>query len=109
MTFEKKVKELDNLYNNIVAESSLEELMSLYNAWLKIFRRKQKDTPERAPTEEKIAAFEKAIREFEAIYKAEKAEAEKMPLSWVEAERVREIYEEIDDCSSDAPDFRVEH
>jgi hypothetical protein len=93
--FEKKVKELDAVYEELVDSLDLENITFHYGSWLKVFRDEQKKAPYRALSDEKIAALEQALEDFKAVYKAEKAEAEKMPLSWAEAERLREIFDKI--------------
>jgi hypothetical protein len=107
---DKKVKELDETYEAMVDSYGLEDIAWHYRAWLDVFRRQQKDAPYMAMPEEKIQALERAVEDFEAVYKAEKAEAEKMPLSHAEAERVRAVFDEIfHDRYSAAPEARKEH
>jgi len=107
---DEKVKVLDNLYEEMVDSYGLDEIAWHYRAWIEVFRKQQKDAPYMAMTEEKIQALEGAVADFEAVYKAEKAEAEKMPLSRAEAERLREVFDEIfHNRYSAPPEARAEH
>jgi len=108
--FEKKVKELDDVYEQMVDSYELTDIAWHYRTWINVFRDQQKHAPYMAMTDEKIAALERAIGDFEAVYKAEKAEAEKMPLSWAEAERLREVFDKIfRDRYEQPPETRTEH
>jgi tRNA 2-selenouridine synthase SelU len=93
--FEKKVKELDDVYEQLVDSLDLENMTFHYGSWINVFRNEQKKAPYRALSDEKIAALERALADFEAVYEAEKAEAAKMPLSWAEAERLRKVFDAI--------------
>lgn len=105
--FKKKVKEFDDAYETMVDSYGLENIAWHYRIWISVWR---KTPPERAPSEEKIEAMEAAIADFEAVYAAEKAEAEKMPLSWAEAERLREVFDQIfRDKFAEAPEERSGH
>ena len=107
---DKKVKELDNLYEQMVDSYGLEDIAWHYRIWINVFRDNQKHAPERAMAEEKIVALERAIEDFEAVYAAEKAEAEKMPLSWAEAGRLREVFNTIFyERHENPPESRTEH
>jgi hypothetical protein len=107
---DKKVKELDKVYEEMVDSYELHEVAWQYRAWVTSFRRTRKDAPYRALPEEKIVKLEQAIGDFEAIYAAEKTEAEKMPLSRAEAERLREVFNEIFHNSyAPPPEARTEH
>jgi hypothetical protein len=108
----KKAKEifadLEKTYNEMVNSLSLEELIAHWRAEIRVFKKAQTHQASWALPAEKLAALEKAVEEFEVIYEAEKAEAEKMPLSWHEARRVRKLFDEADDAQS-LPDSRPEH
>lgn len=105
----KLIKDLEKTYNEMVDSFSLEELIGHFYAELQVRKDFQKHNMPGALTTEKIDMFERAIKEFEAVYKAEKAEAEKMPLSWHEANHVRNLLEEIDDSFNPIPEKRAEH
>lgn len=108
--FKKKVKEFDDAYETMVDSYGLDQIAWHYRTWISVFKKQQKSLPQAAPAEEKIAALENAIADFEAVYTAEKAEAEKMPLSWEEAERLRKVFDEIfRDKFSEPPETRTEH
>ena len=108
--FDKKVKELDKVVEEMMDSYELHETAWQYRAWVTSFRSTQKDAPYRALPEEKIVKLEQAIEDFEAIYAAEKAEAEKMPLSRAEAVRLREVFDEIFYNKYAAPpEARTEH
>src|ERR1044072_5096843 len=93
-TAKKITKELGKLYNDMLDEATLEDLIPLYRAELRMMRDAQKHNMPWAKSDEKIDALKRAVEEFEAIYEAEKAEAEKMPLSSAEARGVRKLFEE---------------
>jgi hypothetical protein len=108
--FKKKVKEFDDAYETMVDSYGLDQIAWHYRTWISVFKKQQKSLPHAAPSEEKIAAPEGAIADFEAVYAAEKAEAEKMPLSWAEAERLREVFDTIfRDKFAEAPEERTGH
>lgn len=105
--FKKKVEEFDNAYETMVDSYGLEQIAWHYRTWINVWR---KTPPERAPSDEKIAALEGAIADFEAVHAAEKAEVEKMPLSWAEAKRLRKVFDEIfRDGFSAPPETRTGH
>ena len=108
--FEKKVKELDAVYEQVVDSLELENITFHYGSWLRVFKDEQRQAPYRALSDEKIAALERALEDFKAVYKAEQAEAAKMPLSWAEAERLREVFDKIfRDRHEPPPVAPVEH
>jgi hypothetical protein len=92
---DEKVKELDKVYEEMVDSFELDNIAWHYRAWIDVFRKEQKEAAYRAKSDEEIAALERAVEDFEAVYEAEKAEAEKMPLSWAEAERLRKVFDGI--------------
>ncbi len=93
--FEKKVAELDEVYERLVDSLELENMTFHCGSWINVFRSQQKDLPYRALSDEKIGALERAPADFQMVYEAEKAEAAKMPLSWAEAERLQEVFDKI--------------
>lgn len=90
-------EELGELYNRMIDETPLEDLIPFYRSELKIHRKWREHNSPGALTDEKYAALERAVDQFETIYLAEKAEAEKMPLSREEARRVRRLFDQADD------------
>ena len=113
MTDRKKAEEiageLGKLYNEMIDATPLEDLIPFYRAELRIHRKWRERSQPGALSDEKFAALERAVDEFEAIYEAEKAEAAKMPLSWEEARRVRRLFEEADDHYQPLDAERREH
>ena len=91
----KKADDLKNVYEQMVDSYKIEDIAPHYYSWLRVFKKEQKTAAYMAMSDEKIAALERALADFEAVYAAEKAEAEKMPLSWAEAERLREVFDRI--------------
>jgi hypothetical protein len=112
MSENKKAKEifadLDKTYQEMVNSLSLEELIAHWHAEIRVHKKAQAHNASWTFSAEKLAALEKAVEEFEIIYEAEKAEAEKMPLSWHEARRVRKLFDEAGDAQS-LPGSRPEH
>lgn len=105
----KILSDLDKTYNEMVDSLSLEELIAHWRVEIKLRKKEQTDNPARALSSDKIAALEKAVGEFEIIYLAEKAEAEKMPLSRHEARRVRKLFDEAEADAQPLADSRAEH
>ncbi|MGC2236735.1 MAG: hypothetical protein WA584_11270 [Pyrinomonadaceae bacterium] len=96
-TAKKIAKELGKLFNDMIDETPLEDLIPFYRAELRMQKKWRTHNMPGALSDEKFAALERAVDEFEAIYEAEKAEAEKMPLSWEEARRVRKLFDKAGD------------
>ncbi|MBX7172767.1 MAG: hypothetical protein K1X72_17485 [Pyrinomonadaceae bacterium] len=108
-TTKKIVKDLEKTFNEMLDSFSLEELIAHFKAYLKVHKQAYNYDPSKALSAEKIAILENAIKQFEEIYRAEKVEAEKMPLSWHEADHVRKLFDEIYDDFNPIPESRVEH
>ena len=101
-------KELGKLYDDMLDTLPVEELLPHFRAEIKVLKKIQVQDPRRALPPDKLAALEKAVDEFQAIYEAEKAEAEKMPFSRREADRLRSLFAEADEWNF-SPDPRREH
>jgi CRISPR/Cas system CSM-associated protein Csm5 (group 7 of RAMP superfamily) len=89
--------DLKSEFDTMVDSLSLEELLPHYRSEIKIYKKFLIHQPETALSAEKIAQLERAVDEFEKVYQAEKAEAEKMPFSWDEAERLRTLFDNVDE------------
>ena len=98
-------KELGKLYDDMLDALPVEELLPHFRAEIKVLKKIQVHDPRRALPPDKLAALEKAVDEFQSIYEAEKAEAEKMPLSRHEADRLRSLFAEADEWNF-SPDPR---
>lgn len=101
--------DLGQLFNEMVDSFALEDLIGHFYGELRVRKDFHIHNMPGALTAEKIAILENAVKEFEDVYEAEKAEAEKMPLSWHEANRLRNLFEEMDDSFNPLPDERLEH
>lgn len=113
MTNNKKAQEIaDNLgklFKQIVDSLEIHDYYGHFCSELRVIKRWRENNMPWALSDEKIAALEKAIEEFLMVYEAEKAEAEKMPLSWHEARRVLKLFEESEDPFSPPPADRREN
>lgn len=101
--------ELGKLFQSYVDSLEIDEFYGHFCAELRVAKKNYEANVPYAMSAEKIAALEKAVEEFDAIYEAEKAEAAKMPLSWHEARRVLKLFEEAEDNFNPPPDTRIEH
>lgn len=68
---------LDKASNDMINSFTLEELIAHWHAEIRVHKKAQAHDASWAFSAEKLAALEKAVEEFEIIYEAEKAEAEK--------------------------------
>lgn len=101
-------RHLNKTYNEMVDSFSLEALVTHFYNGLKLRKDFQKHNIWTDLTNEKIAILENAVKKFEAAYEKEKDNEEKMPLLWLEAKRVRNLFEEIDRSSNPPPDKHLE-
>lgn len=101
--------ELGELYQDIVKNLELEEVEPHFRVEIKILRKMLQDRGSGLVSAEKLEALEKALDEFAAIYAAEKAEAEKMPLSRCEADRVKKLFAAAEDEFVPLDDSRQAH
>jgi len=97
--FKKKVEDLTDTYSEMVDSYSLEQYLWHYRTMLDVHKKTQTLAPERGLTLEKLAELENALAEFEEVYQTEKAEADKMPFSRDEAERLRTLFESVYEVS----------
>jgi hypothetical protein len=101
--------ELGELYENIVDDLDLEEVEPHFRLEIKSLRRMLENGGRGLVSAEKLDALEKAVDDFAAIYRAEKAEAEKMPLSRHEVERVKKLFADAEDDYTPLDDERAAH
>jgi hypothetical protein len=101
-------EELGRLFAQAIDSLEIDDYYGHFCAELSSIRKARQYNMPYALSDEKIAALEKAVEEFRMIYEAEKAEAEKMPLSWAEAKRVRSLFDQADQFEP-LPGTRPEH
>ena len=101
--------ELGALYEGIVENLELEEFEPHFRSEIKILRKMLQDGGRGLVSAEKLDALEKAVDDFAAIYAAEKAEAEKMPLSRCEAARLKKLFAAAEDDFVPLKDVRHAH
>lgn len=106
---QKIADELGKLFQNYLDSMEIDDFYGHFCTELRIAKKNYEANVPYAMSAEKIAALEKAVAEFDAIYEAEKAEAAKMPLSWHEARRVLKLFEEAEDRFSPPPKNRIEN
>lgn len=98
---QKKAKEiaddLGKLFQQIEDALEIDEFYAHFHTELRIIKQWRKHNHPGALPDEKIAALEKAVEEFDATYQAELAEAKKMPISWHEARRVLKLFKDAQD------------
>lgn len=113
MTNNKKAQEiaddLGRLFQEMIDSMEIGDFYGHFCGELRIIKRWRENNMPGALSDEKIAALERAVEEFRMVYEAEKAEAEKMPLSWHEARRVLRLFEEAEDRFNPPPAAPVEH
>lgn len=107
--FKKKAEELEDIYKQMIKSYRIEDFYPHFYAELSVAKTIYQRNLPYAMSAEKIAALEKAVEEFKMVYDAEKAEAEKMPLSWHEAQRVLRLFDEAHDRFSAPPAERIEN
>lgn len=107
-TAKKILKDLDKSFKEMIASTEIDDFYGHFCAELRTVKRFREYNIPGALSEEKIAALEKAVEEFKMVYEAEKAEAEKMPLSRHEAARVQKLFDEADEFQP-LPDAPPEH
>ena len=100
--------DLGELYQSIVDSLELEEVEAHFRSEIKILRNLSRHGIG-VIAAEKLDALEKAVNDFVAIYEAEKAEAEKMPLSRHELERVKKLFDDAEDRFTPLDDKRAAH
>jgi hypothetical protein len=112
MANKKKAKEiaddLGKLYRQMVDSYEIGDFYGHFCAELRVLKDFHEHKMPGALSADKINALEKAVEQFRMIYDAEKAEAEKMPLSWAEAARVQKLFDEADEFKP-LPDAPLEH
>ncbi|CAN5519137.1 hypothetical protein BH10ACI1_BH10ACI1_23920 [soil metagenome] len=102
-------EDLGKLYQDAIDSMEIGDYYAHFCMELRIAKKWYENNSPGALSAEKIAALEKAVEEFNLIYEAEKAEAEKMPISWHEARRVLKLFEDAEDRFNPPPDSRIEH
>lgn len=112
MSNDKKAKkiaaELGATYKEMIESFAPEDFIGHFRSLLRVKTDFQKYNQPGALSAEKIAILERAVDEYVKTYEAEKAEAEKMPISRHEAARVQALFDSFDDEFA-APPVRIEH
>ena len=101
--------DLGTLFQQVIDSLEIDEFYAHFHTELRIIKQWRKHNQPGALPDEKIAALEKAVDEFQATYEAELAEARKMPISWHEARRVLKLFKDAEDHFVPLNDARAEH